>query len=113
MKVVLLGSYTTDFLAESLRSTCELAGLRAEIIPAPFGQFREQVIDASSQARQTDPDVVVLALRGEDMLLLGDEFMDFLRVAEANFRRATLLVHNGVLFDPPPLPLLEWNELGY
>jgi FkbH-like protein len=110
MKVVLLSSYTTDLLADSLRSACEQARLPVEIIPVPFGQFREQVIDTSSEARQADPDVVVLALRGEDMLLLDQELIDLLHEAEARFPRATLLVHNGVLFDPQPVPLLEWNE---
>src|SRR5262245_60922371 len=111
MKVVLLSSYTTDLLAENLRRACEQAGPHAEIIATPFGQFREQVINAFSEARQADPDVVVLALRGEDMLLLDQKFIDLLHEAEARFPRAALLVHNGVLFDPQPMPLLQWNAL--
>ena len=65
----MLGSSTTSQLATLLPLACARAGVQAEIYEAPYGQHRQQVLDASSGLHGFAPDVVVLATSEHDVHL--------------------------------------------
>lgn len=67
LKVAVLGSSTTSQLAALLPLACARAGLQVEVYEAPYGVYRQEVLDPASHLHAFDPDVVVLALHEGDV----------------------------------------------
>jgi FkbH-like protein len=116
----------SSFTFEPLQPALELQGLRAgigmDIYTGPFGQFEQELIDPSSGLAAFEPDVVLLAvrlqdvcpalyeafnsLRGDDATRLLEEWIGRLRAALSSFRgrsAAHVLVQN---YDMPASPAL-------
>lgn len=68
-RVAVLGSSTTAQLATLLPLACARTGLHVEVYEAPYGQYRQEVLDPASALYAFDPDVVVLALHDGDVPL--------------------------------------------
>lgn len=68
-KLAVLGSSTTSQLAALLPLACARAGLQVEVYEAPYGQYRQEVLDPASGLYAFDPDVVVLAVDDADLHL--------------------------------------------
>ena len=68
-RVAVLGSSTTSQLAALLPLACARAGLQVEVYEAPYGQFRQAVLDPGSRLYAFDPDFVVLAVHAGDLHL--------------------------------------------
>lgn len=68
LRLALLGSATLDHLAPAIRVGALRRGLLAEILVAPYGQWRQQVLDPSSELRAFAPDAVLLAPDQADMV---------------------------------------------
>ncbi len=66
-RVALLGSSTTAQLATLLPLACARAGLQVEIYEAPYGQYRQEILDPESALYAFCPDAVVLALHDGDV----------------------------------------------
>ncbi len=122
-KVALLSSFSTEFLHDPVISYAFLDGIRVEIYQAGFGQYRQEILDAQSGLFKWNPDVVILAVEGEDwapalyhkyldaadsqgdsLLREPQEAMDSLIRTFRTHSTATLLIHNFV----PPV----WRQLG-
>ena len=122
-KVALLSSFSIEFLQDALIAHGFAAGFRLDPYQPAFATFRQEILDPSSRLYAEQPDVVVLAVEGEDWSTGPfDAFMEIPEdghaevvsrfAAEAGalldaFRAksaAPLLVHNLAL---PP-----WRKLG-
>ncbi len=68
-RVAVLGSSTTTQLATLLPLACARAGLQIEIYEAPYGQYRQEILDPDSALYAFGPDAVVLALHDGDVNL--------------------------------------------
>ena len=62
MSIALLGGYTTDPLANAVRSAACRENLLAWVYEAPFRAFREEILDDNSGLYRSGAEVVVLAL---------------------------------------------------
>lgn len=114
-KVAILGSSTTSQLAALLPLACARGGLQVEVYEAPFGLYRQEVLDPASRLHSFDPDFVVLAMHEGDVDLpaLTDdpsgavsgalEQLEGLWQALNRTTRATVLQYNFAL--PPEQPL--------
>lgn len=65
-RVAVLGSSTTSQLAALLPLACARTGLQVEVYEAPYGQYRQEVLDPGSQLYAFDPDAVILAVHDGD-----------------------------------------------
>jgi FkbH-like protein len=65
-RIALLSSSTADFLAPLLQLACFRDGIDAEIYIAPYGNFRQDVIDPSSGLYAFRPDFVIIATHWRD-----------------------------------------------
>lgn len=66
-RVAILGSSTTSQLSALLPLACARAGLQVELYEAPYGLYRQEVLDPASPLYAFDPDAVVLALHEGDV----------------------------------------------
>ena len=122
-KVALLSSFSIEFLQDALVAHGFAAGFRLDPYQPAFATFRQEILDPSSRLYAEQPDVVVLAVEGEDWSTGPfDAFMGIPQEGHAEvvgrfsaevcalldaFRArsaAPLLVHNLAL---PP-----WRKLG-
>lgn len=80
-KLALLSSNSFSFLEPYLIVECARRGLAASMWVSPFGQIEQAIVDSSAGISSVDPDVVVIAMRVEDV------FTDaFLRPGGAQLR---------------------------
>jgi FkbH-like protein len=61
LRLALLGSSTLDHLAPGIRVGALRRGLLVDVMVAPFGQWRQQIVDRDSELYAFRPDVVMLA----------------------------------------------------
>ncbi len=66
LRVGLLSSFSSEFLHDPIEIYAFLDGIRVEIYQAGFGQYRQEILDATSGLYAWNPDVVILAVEGED-----------------------------------------------
>ena len=66
LKVALLSSFSSEFVHDPLVAYAFLEGIRVEIYQAGFGQYRQEILDAQSALYKWEPDIVILAVEGED-----------------------------------------------
>jgi FkbH-like protein len=123
LKVALLSSFSIEFVQDSLVALGLLGGMRIEIYLAGFGTFQQELLDPASALYAWSPDVVILAVEGEDWV--RDAFAGYMDVKEDAFENissrfreelsslvgafrarstAPLLIHN--LAQP------SWHKLG-
>lgn len=67
-KLALLSSFSIEFLHDALIAFGFANGLRVEIYQAGYGQIRQEIFDRQSGLYAFAPDVVILAVEGEDWL---------------------------------------------
>ncbi|MBF0188503.1 MAG: HAD family hydrolase [Magnetococcales bacterium] len=128
VKVAILSSFTLDFIHDSLIGQGFLNGLRITIQQSGFNQFRQEILNPSSELYAGKPDVVILAVEGGQwMPALYDGYLDLLReegdvqkVVDAGlndvmalverFREqsdAAILVHDAMPHCQPALGVLD------
>ncbi len=131
VKVAMLGTFTLDFVAPFLVVEGARRGLRVTPYFGRFGQFEQEVADPSSGLRQFGPDVIVLAMRAEDVdpeamvryhasggkrfEQLADDLIDRLHGIIGSVRgwsRAPVLVANFALPAHLPLGIFDANVDG-
>src|SRR5437867_6058941 len=66
LKVALLSSFSIEFIHDSLVALGFVAGLKIDIYQAGFGTFRQELLNPASRLYAQSPDVVILAVEGED-----------------------------------------------
>jgi FkbH-like protein len=66
IKVALVSSFSSEFLHAHLVGWGVAAGLAVDLYQAGFGLFRQEIIDPDSGLYRYQPDVVVVAVEGED-----------------------------------------------
>jgi FkbH-like protein len=69
VKVGIVSSSTTDLIPPLLRLACARDGLAAEVHCAPFGTYRQELLDPSSGLHRFRPDFVIVALHWRDAAL--------------------------------------------
>lgn len=69
VKVALVSSSTTELVPPLLRLLAARDGIAAEIYCAPFGTYRQELLDPNSGLHAAAPDVVVIALHWRDAAL--------------------------------------------
>lgn len=126
IRVALLSSFSIEFLRDSLVALGLASGLKVEIYLPGFGTFRQELLDPQSALYAWKPDVVVLAVEGEDWVpaafgdymtppaeglatvppLLRNE-LHSLATAFRKSSTATLVVHNLAFPSWRPLGLLD------
>jgi len=62
VKLALLGSATLDHLLPGIRVAALRRGLQVEIYQGPYGQYQQEVLDASSGLYDFEPDAVLFVL---------------------------------------------------
>jgi FkbH-like protein len=67
VRVALLSTFTIDLVAPYLTVECARRGLGARLTFGAFGQLEQQVLDPTSALYAASPDVIVLAVRIEDV----------------------------------------------
>ncbi len=69
VKLAFLGSANWDLISRDLlKRYGEIVGERAEVLPIPFGQYRQQLWDDRSELFAASPDYCVFCERFEDLL---------------------------------------------
>jgi FkbH-like protein len=77
IRVALVSSFSSEFLHDHLVAWGLGSGLDVDIYQAGFGLFRQEILDAASGLYRYQPDVVVVAVEGEDWF--PPAYRDFLR----------------------------------
>ncbi|MFH0908125.1 MAG: HAD-IIIC family phosphatase [bacterium] len=108
LAVALLGSYTTEPLANAIRCAAALEGCWADVYEAPFQAFRQEILDPSSGLYRAPRDVVLLAVRAEDLQPFPAEDASIARVEELLERRVGEFASLwGVLGERIRCPVLQ------
>jgi FkbH-like protein len=68
IRVALVSSFSSEFLHDHLVAWGLASGLYIDVYQAGFGLFRQEIIDANSGLYRYGPDVVVVAVEGEDWI---------------------------------------------
>lgn len=110
MKVAILSSYTADFLPKEADKFLKDFGVSVEWQVAPFNQYRQEILNLNSDARNFKPQVILLSVDIDDVFSAPQEFVDLLKIASENFSSSTILVHNFSFSQNEPMKLLEWNR---
>ena len=66
MRIALLSTYSSEFVRDHLLAWGLASGLALDIQQAPFGTFRQEILDPGSSLYRYVPDVVILATDGSD-----------------------------------------------
>ena len=122
-KIALLSSFSIEFVHDALVAYGFVNGLRLQLYQAGFGSFRQELLDPGSGLYGSSPDLVILAVEGEDWIPAAyggetnqletdvtrvvDEFRTEAGALISGLRTrstAPALVHN---FAPP-----AWRRLG-
>ena len=69
LKIALLGSSTTSFLAPVLQAACFKIGIQAEVYEGGYGNFRQDILDAASPLYAFKPQAVIVLLNHRDLAL--------------------------------------------
>ena len=126
LRVALLSSFSIEFIHDSLLAQGFLNSLHLSIYQSGFAQYRQEILTPASGLYAFQPDVVVLAVEGKDLLPAFyegylDEFQKdcalTLEQTTAEWRElikrfrqnsaAVLLLHNCVAPTVPPLGILD------
>jgi FkbH-like protein len=67
LKLAILGSSTTDHLLPAIRIAALRHGLQVKLYNAPYGQYRQEILQPDSGLYQFHPDVVLVALHPQDI----------------------------------------------
>lgn len=67
IRLAVLASSTIEHLIPAIRVAALRRGLIAECYIAPYGQYRQEILDPASGLYEFQPDVVLLALNGNDV----------------------------------------------
>jgi FkbH-like protein len=62
VRLAVLGSHTTAHVVAALITASAAEGIALDIYEAPYGQYEQEILDASSGLAQFGPDVVLLAV---------------------------------------------------
>jgi FkbH-like protein len=81
IRVALLSIFSSDFLHDHLVAWGLAGGLDVDLYQAGFGLFRQEILDPGSGLYRYEPDVVVVAVEGEDWI--PGAYRDFLRAGGA------------------------------
>lgn len=81
IRVALLSSFSIEFVHDALRAAGLASGLAVEIYQAPYGAFRQEILDPASGLYRFDPQAVILAVEAEAWL--GGERRERLRAGAA------------------------------
>ena len=120
MRLAVLGGFTTNQLTELIELFSFMRGASIEVYEAPFGVFRQEILDSSSPLRRFRPDMVFLATGRHDLArrpgpgdedarveeLLEEEVADWLGLWQAAHEQLGCQVIQSN-FAPPP-----WRPLG-
>lgn len=68
LRIAVLGNGTLGHFAETLRFWLALEGFRAEVHLAPYGAFRQEILDPHSELYNFQPDVIWLFATGRDVV---------------------------------------------
>lgn len=71
IKVALLYSSTADLLTPLLRLACLREGLAAELYTAPYGNYRQDILNSDSPLYRFAPEIVIIGLHWRDAHLAG------------------------------------------
>lgn len=69
IKIALLGSATTTYLASALLASGFREGIAFEVYQCPFGQYQQDILDERSGLYAFEPDVVAIVLNHRDACL--------------------------------------------
>ena len=69
IRVALLGSSTTSFLAAVLQLSCFKIGIHANVYEGGYGNFRQDILDPESALYAFKPEAVILLLNHRDLSL--------------------------------------------
>lgn len=116
MRIALLASSTTTFLAPVLQASCFRMGIHAEIYEGGFGNYRQEILDTASTLYTFKPDAVILLLNHRDLALTPLVRPDIAQLRAEELRRLweILQAQNPchivqVGFDIPPYG--SWGNL--
>lgn len=120
LRIAVLGSFTTDQLAQLIDLFLFAVGLEAELYVADYGLFRQEILDPGSGLYGFKPSFIYIATTWRDLArrpalsdsadavqkLLEAECSDWAALWERAYRRlGAQLIQNN--FDSPP-----WRQLG-
>jgi FkbH-like protein len=74
LRVAILRSFTVEPLIPYLMVECALVGVALEVYLGDFGTYRQEILDAGSPLYDFEPDAVLLAVDGRELVpaLVGD-----------------------------------------
>jgi FkbH-like protein len=114
-RLALLGSYTTSQLGPLLRLVALRRGVALEVHEAPYGQYRQELLDPASGTYAFRPDFVLLAVHEGEVALpdhsdapaedVETELRRWTRLWDAAARHSTARVIQHGFAIPPELPL--------
>lgn len=122
-RVAILGDVTTNSISAASSVALAGEGILAEVLDAPFGTLRQQILDPERGALAEDPDLVVLvplpngaAQEGQDSTTTADVWRGLWAKIETRLPEARIVHH---LFEPPDAEYLgiaerraEWTPLA-
>ncbi|HTK82441.1 MAG TPA: HAD-IIIC family phosphatase [Bacteroidota bacterium] len=110
VKVAVVSSYTVDLIVRDAAQQLKNSGSEVEWFVTPFGQYRQEILSNESALLKFQPNVILIALHGPELVENSLEISDLLMAASSRFATSTILVHNCALLLPLPMKFLEWNS---
>lgn len=77
IRVAMLSSFSSEFLHDHVIAWAVASGLDVDLYQSGFGMFRQEILDPASGLYRCEPDVVIIAVEGEDWV--PGAYRDFLR----------------------------------
>lgn len=68
IKISIIGSVTTDFIARAIGLSVAQEGEKAHICQSPFGVWRQEILNPASSFYKFNPDIIVIAIGWRDIL---------------------------------------------
>ena len=109
IRVALLGSSTTSFLAPVIQSSCFKVGIHAEVYEGGYGNFRQDILDPESALYSFKPEAVIILLNHRDLALAPLTHPDTAKQYVQNLRNLWAILQERnpchliqVGFDTPP-----------
>ena len=102
VKLALLSSFSFSFLEPYLIVECARRNMRIQPWIAPFGQIEQPILDASEGLTNVNPDVIVIALRIEDVFAdvflrpCGDKLQDRARSCVERLENSVKSIRNSL-----------------
>lgn len=69
LKIALLGSSTTTFLASVIKASCFKIGIQADVYEAGYGNYQQDILNPASALYAFNPQAVILLLNQRDLAL--------------------------------------------